>query len=125
ANFAPHPVIVAGTGANRSGNVVTITTAAPHQIFAGQSATISGVADTTFNGTFTVVSVPSPTTFTYQQTAANAVSGGGSVSVPATAAQLITFPALGTGETRSALLTATTKTNLTNGTVVSNTANIT
>ena len=125
ANFAPHPVIVAGTGANRSGNVVTITTAAPHQIFAGQSATISGVADTTFNGTFTVASVPSPTTFTYQQTAANAVSGGGSVSVPATAAQLITFPALGTGETRSALLTATTKTNLTNGTVISNTANIT
>src|SRR5579864_4662207 len=36
ANFAPHPVIVAGTGANRSGNVVTITTTAPHQIFTGQ-----------------------------------------------------------------------------------------
>src|SRR6478672_11845260 len=90
-NFAPHPVIVAGTGANRSGNVVTITTTTPHQIFAGQSATISGVANTTFNGVFTVVSVPTPTTFTYKQTAANAVSGGGSVSVPATATQLITF----------------------------------
>jgi uncharacterized repeat protein (TIGR01451 family) len=49
-NFAPHPVIVAGTGANRSGNVVTITTTAPHQIFVGQSATISGVANSTFNG---------------------------------------------------------------------------
>ncbi|MGZ4874122.1 MAG: MBG domain-containing protein, partial [Candidatus Angelobacter sp.] len=125
ANFAPRPVIVAGTGANRSGNVVTITTTAPHQIFAGQSATISGVVNTTFNGTFTVVSVPSPTTFTYKQTAANAVSGGGSVTVPATAAQLLTFPALASGETRSAILTATTKTTVTNGTVISNTANIT
>src|SRR4051812_2236730 len=124
-NFTPHPVIVAGTGANRSGNVVTITTTAPHQIFAGQSATISGVANSTFNGVFTVVSVPTPTTFTYKQTAANAISGGGSVSVPATQAQIITFPNLGTNETRTILLNATTKGNLTNGTVVSNTANIT
>jgi 6-phosphogluconolactonase (cycloisomerase 2 family) len=124
-NFAPHPVIVANTGANRSGNVVTITTTAPHQIFAGQTATISGVANTTFNGAFVVTSVPSPTTFTYKQTAANAISGGGSVSVPATQAQIITFPNLGTNETRTILLNATTKGNLTNGTVVSNTANIT
>jgi 6-phosphogluconolactonase (cycloisomerase 2 family) len=123
-NFAPHPVIVAGTGANRSGNVVTITTTAPHQIFAGQSATISGVTNTSFNGVFTVVSVPSPITFTYKQTAANAVSGGGSVTVPATAAQLITFPALAPLETRTANLNATTKGTLANGTVVSNTANI-
>jgi 6-phosphogluconolactonase (cycloisomerase 2 family) len=124
ANFAPHPVIVSGTGASRSSNVVTITTTAPHQIFAGQSATISGVANTTFNGTFVVTSVPTPTTFTYNQTAANAISGGGSVSVPATATQLLTFPAIGAGETRTALLTATTKGNLTNGTVINNTSNI-
>ncbi|HEY2233990.1 MAG TPA: MBG domain-containing protein [Candidatus Angelobacter sp.] len=124
-NFAPHPVIVANTGANRSGNVVTITTAAPHQIFVGQTATISGVANTTFNGAFVVTSVPSPTTFTYKQTAANAISGGGSVSVPATQAQLITFPALAPQDVRTFNLNATTKANLTNGTVVINTANIT
>jgi 6-phosphogluconolactonase (cycloisomerase 2 family) len=124
-SFAPHPVIVAGTGANRSGNVVTITTTAPHQIFVGQTATISGVANTTFNGAFVVTSVPSPTTFTYKQTAVNAISGGGSVSVPATQAQIITFPNLGFNETRTVLLNATTKGTLTNGTVVSNTANIT
>ncbi|HEY1939352.1 MAG TPA: MBG domain-containing protein [Candidatus Angelobacter sp.] len=124
-NFAPHPVIVAGTGANRSANVVTITTTAPHQIFAGQSATISGVANSTFNGVFTVVSVPTPTTFTYKQTAANAISGGGSVSVPATPAQIITLPNLGFNETRTVLLNATTKGPLTIGTVISNTANIT
>ena len=124
ASFAPHPVIVTGTGANRAGNVVTITTTTPHQIFVGQSATISGMANTTFNGVFTVVSVPTPTTFTYNQTAANAVSGGGSVTVPALTAQLITFPALNPQETRTANLNATTKSTLTNGTVVSNTANI-
>jgi 6-phosphogluconolactonase (cycloisomerase 2 family) len=123
-NFAPHPVIVAGTGANRASNVVTITTTAPHQIFAGQTATISSVANTTFNGAFVVKSVPSPTTFTYNQTAANAISGGGTVSVPATQAQLITFPNLGFNETRTVLLNATTKGTLTNGTVVINTANI-
>jgi 6-phosphogluconolactonase (cycloisomerase 2 family) len=125
ANFAPRPVIVANTGANRSGNVVTITTTAPHQIFAGQSATISGVANTTFNGVFTVVSVPTPTTFTYKQTAANAISGGGSVSVPATQAQLITFPSLAPSDVRTFNLNATTKSNLTNETVITNTANIT
>src|SRR5438270_4171811 len=124
ANFAPKPPIVAGTGANRSNNVVTITTTVPHQIFTGQTAVISGVTNTTFNGSFVVTSVPSPTTFTYKQTAANAVSGGGSVTTPATAAQLITFPNLAQGETRTAIINATTKGTLANGTVVSNTANI-
>ena len=123
-NFAPKPPIVAGTGANRSGNVVTITTTVPHQIFVGQNAVISGVANSSFNGTFAVTSVPSPTTFTYKQTAANAVSGGGSVTTTATAAQLITFPNLVSGETRAAIINATAKSTLANGTVVSNTANI-
>ncbi|HKR94872.1 MAG TPA: MBG domain-containing protein, partial [Candidatus Angelobacter sp.] len=123
-NFAPKPPIVAGTGANRSSNVVTITTTVPHQLFTGQTAIVSGVANTTFNGSFIITSVPTPTTFTYKQTAANAVSGGGSVTTAATAAQLITFPNLASGETRSALLTGTSKTTLANGTVINNTANI-
>jgi 6-phosphogluconolactonase (cycloisomerase 2 family) len=124
ANFAPKPPIVAGTGANRSNNVVTITTTVPHQIFVGQTAIISGVANTTFNGSFAVTSVPSPTTFTYKQTAANAVSGGGSVTTAATAAQLVTFPNLRSGETRTAIINATAKSTLANGAVMSNTANI-
>jgi 6-phosphogluconolactonase (cycloisomerase 2 family) len=123
-NFAPKPPIVAATGANRSSNVVTITTTVPHQIFTGQTAVISGVTNTTFNGSFVVTSVPSPTTFKYNQTAANAISGGGSVTVPATAAQLITFPNLASGETRTGIINATAKSTLANGTVVSNTANI-
>jgi hypothetical protein len=95
----------------------------PHQLFAGQTAIVSGVANTTFNGSFAITSVPTPTTFTYKQTAANAVSGGGTVTTAATAAQLITFPNLASGETRAAI-NATAKSTLANGTVVSNTANI-
>jgi DNA-binding beta-propeller fold protein YncE len=69
--------IVGTNGAVRNTNVVTITTAAAHGFATGQSVTIAGVSDTTFNGTFAIASVPSITTFTYAQTAANATSGGG------------------------------------------------
>lgn len=72
--------IVAGNGAVRNNNVVTITTTAAHNLVVGQIVTISGVADTSFNGTFFVQTVPSTTTFTYSQTASNATSGGGTVS---------------------------------------------
>jgi hypothetical protein len=41
---------------------------------------IGGVTDSSFNGTFTIVSVPSATTFTYAQTAANATSGNGTAT---------------------------------------------
>src|SRR5262249_2498114 len=96
ATFAPHPPIVS---AIRSSNVVTITTAVPHQLFEGKTITIQGVANTSFNGGFTVVSVPSPTTFTYNQAAANASSSGGAVIGPGIVSQLVTFNALTSGET--------------------------
>lgn len=67
-------------GAVRASNVVTITTTTAHNLNVGQQVTISGVADASFNGTFTIASVPSATTFTYSQTGANATSGGGTVS---------------------------------------------
>jgi YVTN family beta-propeller protein len=72
--------IATSNGAVRAGNVVTITTTTPHGFSVGQTVTISGVTDTSFNGTFTIVSVPSTTTFTYAQTAANATSGSGAAS---------------------------------------------
>lgn len=72
--------MIAANGAVRSSNVVTITTAAAHNFLAGQVVFISGVTDTSFNGTFLINSVPSTTTFTYQQTANNATSGGGTIS---------------------------------------------
>src|SRR5713226_7152874 len=72
--------IAASNGAVRTANVVTITTTSPHGLGTGQSVTIAGVSDSSFNGTFTIASVPSTTTFTYAQTGSNATSGGGTVS---------------------------------------------
>ena len=68
-------------------NVATITTSAAHGLFVGDTVKITGV-DTTFNGTWTITTVPSTTTFTYARTATNVTSGAssGTVYVAATAA---------------------------------------
>lgn len=64
-------------------NVATATTSHPHQFRVGESVTVAGVTTTTaLNGTFTIASVPSATTFTY------AVTGSGS---PAQTAQSVTL----------------------------------
>jgi len=51
--------------ASQSGNIVTITTRANHGYAPGMSVTIAGVTPAGYNGTFTVLGVPSSTTFTY------------------------------------------------------------
>lgn len=55
----------------RTSNVVTATTAKAHGYVVGRSVTIAGVSTASFNGTFTIASVPSSTTFTFAQTAAD------------------------------------------------------
>ncbi len=97
----PPPVTatITSSGAVRASNVVTITTTAAHDFFAGQTVIISGVTDASFNGTFVISSAPSTTTFTYSQTAANATSGGGtasSFSVKIKAASVAVSTATGT-----------------------------
>ncbi len=72
--------IASSNGAVRAANIVTITTTSPHGLGAGQTVTISGVSDSSFNGTFTVATVLSTTAFTYAQTGPAATSGGGTVS---------------------------------------------
>ena len=72
--------IAATSGAVRAANVVTITTTSPHGLTVGQIVTISGVTDTSFNGTFAVLAVPSTTTFTYAQSGSDATSGSGTVN---------------------------------------------
>jgi len=68
----------ANSGAVRVANVVTITTTASHRYSAGDSVWTGGVADRSFNGgPFTVVSVPTSTTFTFAQVGADATSGTG------------------------------------------------
>lgn len=64
-------------------NVATLTTSAAHGFCSGMEVTVSGV-DATFNGTYTITTVPSDTTFTYAKTASDvpsaAVSPVGSAS---------------------------------------------
>jgi uncharacterized repeat protein (TIGR01451 family) len=121
AAFAPRPPVVT---ANRTSNVVTITTAVPHQLFVGKTVTIQGVADSSFNGTFTVASVPSLTTFTYAQNLADAGSTGGAVIGPGIVSQLVNFKGMAAGETRTALITGTTSGSTANGTIITNRATI-
>src|SRR5262249_54743744 len=74
---------IAPNGAVRSGNVATFTiTGTLPQGFLqpGNKITINGVADTSFNGTFDILSVPSSTSFTIAQTGPNATSGGGTAA---------------------------------------------
>jgi hypothetical protein len=83
------PVFTVGnspTGAVRNNNVVTITTTTAHNLYPGASVLIAGVVDASFNGTFVVQSVPSPTTLTYQQLGAGNNSGGSAGSATATLA---------------------------------------
>lgn len=71
--------IVTSTGASRSSNVVTITTAIAHGLSVGDTVVIEGVTDSSFDGSFTIASTPTTTTFTYAQTDSNATSGDGRV----------------------------------------------
>lgn len=84
-----NPFSAALTVSNKAltSNVATITTSAAHGLFVGDSVKITGV-DTTFNGTWTIATVPSTTTFTYARTATNvtSASSSGSVFPAATAA---------------------------------------
>lgn len=80
-NQSATAVDIASDGAKRASNVVTITTKTAHNLNPSSptSVSITGVADPSFNGTFSVASVPTATTFTYNQTAADTTSGGGQI----------------------------------------------
>src|SRR6478735_4140478 len=54
-------------------NVATITTTTAHDFAPGARVTVSGV-DATFDGEFTILAIPTTTTFTYAKTAANVTS---------------------------------------------------
>lgn len=80
---AAFTIAASPTGAVRdANNNVTITTAAAHGYAVGQNVAIAGVTDASFNGpSFTIVTVPSTTTFTYGQVGAAANSGGGTATL--------------------------------------------
>jgi hypothetical protein len=80
--LSPIRAVIAAAGASRNATtgVVTITTTASHGLNIGQSVTIAGVTDASFNGTFTIQDVPTPTTLTYAQAGVAASSGSGTVT---------------------------------------------
>ncbi|HEY0076898.1 MAG TPA: hypothetical protein VGB77_22630, partial [Abditibacteriaceae bacterium] len=73
-------LIAADNGATRSNGTTTITTTFAHGLAQGDWVKVSGVTDSSFNGLFTVATVPDPTTFTYVQTGKSASSGNGTAN---------------------------------------------
>jgi hypothetical protein len=73
----------------RTTNVVTITTSAVHGYAVGHTVTVAATTNTSLNGTFTIATVPTTTTFTYAQTASNITSVADTGSVYNTKAFMI------------------------------------
>jgi hypothetical protein len=65
-------------------NVATLTTSAEHTYLAGDVVVVSGV-DATFNGTYSIIDVPTNVTFTYEKTASNVTSAAASGSAAVSA----------------------------------------
>ena len=63
------------TAASEAANVVTITTSSAHGLAVGDMVAISGVAPAGYNGTYTVTSTPTPTTFKYTNPVAGLGAG--------------------------------------------------
>src|SRR5262249_10080033 len=64
-----------------SGTTATVTTAAAHGFAVGQSVVIAGVSVSGYNGTFTIVAVPTSTTFTFTAASGLASATGGTATV--------------------------------------------
>ena len=66
-------ITVSITNKALTSNVATLTTSTAHGLAVGMVMNISGV-DATFNGEYTITTVPTATTFTYAKTASNVAS---------------------------------------------------
>lgn len=76
------------------GNTATITTTAPHGAIIGEQVIVSGI-DATFNGTYTITSIPTSNTFTYAKTADNVATAdiaGAFSELPGTIASADVIP---------------------------------
>ena len=81
----PPDLTIVANAAVRASNVVTITTSTAHNLRKGGTVSITGIDDASFDslpgafdsGFFPITSVPTPTTFTYEQTGPDATSGNG------------------------------------------------
>lgn len=64
---------------SRIAGITTVTMSSSPFLSPGNTVIVSGVSDVTYNGTFQVLAVTSPTTFTYENPAADGSSSGGNV----------------------------------------------
>lgn len=76
---AAKTIDAAPTGASRTSNVSTFTTTAAHGYTVDQKVTVAGVTDSTFDGTYRILTVPTTTTFTVTNPGADGTSGSGTV----------------------------------------------
>ena len=71
------------TSIARVSNVATVTTTYNHGFANGESVVIAGNSVGALNGTYTITSVPSTTTFTYANAGTDTTGTGGTASLPA------------------------------------------
>ncbi|HLX60816.1 MAG TPA: autotransporter-associated beta strand repeat-containing protein, partial [Planctomycetota bacterium] len=98
-------------GASEATNTVTITTTAAHNLVVGQAITIAGVGVAGYNGPFTVATVPSATTFTYNNPNFANLANSGSGTVTATSTPVSTVDTVvnsGASETGNVVTIKTT-----------------
>jgi CSLREA domain-containing protein/uncharacterized repeat protein (TIGR01451 family) len=67
--------------ATEVGTTATITTVGKHNFSVGETVVISGVSVAGYNGTFTILTTPTTTTFTYTAPGALGAASGGSADV--------------------------------------------
>jgi hypothetical protein len=82
------------TARYRTSNVVRITTSAAHNLQPGNVVTIdsiTGVSPEVFNGTHTIIAVPSSTTFEFNSNGANIANAGVTGNVNNTSSNLVTL----------------------------------
>lgn len=86
-----YPTITA-TVSNKAltSNIATLTTSANHGFLAGMEVEVTGV-DATFNGTYTIATVPSVNTFTYAKTATNVASTAATGTVTSSVTHFIDY----------------------------------
>jgi len=77
-----NPPSASPAGASRNGSgISTFTTASAHELQVGMEVSVVGVADGTFNGVFTVLTVPAANQFTVANPGAVVSSSGGFVGI--------------------------------------------
>ncbi|MEI6235469.1 MAG: C25 family cysteine peptidase [Planctomycetota bacterium] len=97
--YAGNPVLASTitTSTETAGNVATITTSAAHNLVIGQQVTIAGNSVAAYLGTFFIATVPSSTTFTFNNPTPNTTAGAGGTVTATSGAPSYVAGTVGTG----------------------------